>query len=63
MTKLFIATPMYGGMCCGFYVQSLLNLNRQMAGKMEIVMSFMFNEVIPARAGVSRQNGSASTGG
>ena len=48
--KLFIGTPMYAGMCCGFYVQSLLNLNRQMAGKMEIVMSFMFNESLITRA-------------
>jgi hypothetical protein len=27
MKKIFIATPMYGGQCFGFYAQSLLQLN------------------------------------
>ena len=51
MAKLFIATPMYGGMCTGAYAQSLLNVSSilQNAGH-EVLMSFMFNESLIPRA-------------
>ena len=48
--KIFIATPMYGGMCSGHYTQSLINLNRVLAGKVDAMMSFMFNESLITRA-------------
>lgn len=51
MAKIFIATPMYGGMCSGFYTQSLLNLTQVLgAAGHEVVMSFMFNESLITRA-------------
>jgi hypothetical protein len=51
MTKLFIATPMYGGMCTGAYTQSLLNLPSIMAKEdIDVLMSFMFNESLIQRA-------------
>jgi len=51
MTKLFVATPMYGGMCTGAYTQSILNLPSIMAQeKIEVLMSFMFNESLIQRA-------------
>ena len=51
MTKLFIATPMFGGMCTGAYTQSLLNLPSIMAKEdIEVLMSFMFNESLIQRA-------------
>jgi hypothetical protein len=51
MSKLFIATPMYGGMCAGSYAQSLLNVSSilQKEGH-EVLMSFMFNESLITRA-------------
>lgn len=49
--KVFIATPMYGGQCFGFYAQSLLQLNNMMRDKdMTTMMSFMFNESLITRA-------------
>ena len=48
--KLFVATPMYGGMCSGFYAQSMLQLKDQTAVKFPIIMSFMFNESLITRA-------------
>ena len=48
MNKLFIATPMYGGMCTGYYAQALINLAREI--KCEIIYSFMFNESLIPRA-------------
>lgn len=49
--KIFISTPMYGGMCSGFYVQSLMNLSRTLQEhQYESVMSFMFNESLITRA-------------
>jgi len=49
--KIFISTPMYGGQCSGFYVQSLLNLSRVLQeNKYESMMSFMFNESLITRA-------------
>jgi hypothetical protein len=51
MTKVFIATPMYGGMCYGFYTQSLLQLNNVFREhSIPSLMSFMFNESLITRA-------------
>jgi hypothetical protein len=49
--KLFVATPMYGGQCFGYYAQGLINMTRlwQQLNK-EIVFSFMFNESLITRA-------------
>ncbi len=50
MTKIFISTPMYGGQCYGFYLQSLLQLNNLLRdSNIESVMSFMFNESLITR--------------
>lgn len=51
MTKLFIATPMYGGQCYGYYTQSILMLQKSLnnAG-VETTFSFMFNESLITRA-------------
>lgn len=48
--KLFIATPMYGGLCSGFYAQSMLQLKDQVGTTFPIIMSFMFNESLITRA-------------
>ena len=51
MNKVFIATPMYGGQCFGFYTQSLLQLNNVMReNNVGSMMSFMFNESLITRA-------------
>jgi hypothetical protein len=51
MTKLFIATPMYGGMCTGFYTQSILQLqNLAQSNNLVLATSFMFNESLIQRA-------------
>jgi len=48
---IFIATPMYGGMCSGFYVQSLLPLEKLLAEHgIKSSFSFMFNESLIQRA-------------
>ena len=51
MAKLFVATPMYGGQCAGYYTQSIMELNitLQKAG-IEAAYSFMFNESLITRA-------------
>jgi hypothetical protein len=50
MTKIFIATPMYGGQCFGFYAQSLMQLNNLFRDKeIPSMMSFMFNESLITR--------------
>ena len=50
MTKVFIATPMYGGQCFGFFAQSLLQLNNMMHSKgITCMMSFLFNESLITR--------------
>jgi len=50
MTKLFVASPMYGGQCYGFYTQSLLQLTNICREKnMENLMSFLFNESLITR--------------
>ena len=48
---LFVATPMYGGMCAGAYAQSLLNVSSILQAEgHEVLMSFMFNESLIPRA-------------
>jgi hypothetical protein len=50
MKKIFISTPMYGGQCYGFYLQSLLQLNNLLRdNNIESTMSFMFNESLITR--------------
>lgn len=51
MTHIFIATPMYGGMCSGFYTQSTLLLQRELGiQNITCTFSFMFNESLITRA-------------
>jgi len=51
MAKIYIATPMYGGMCTGFYAQSLLNLMNVLRDHhIDSMISFMFNESLITRA-------------
>jgi len=48
--KVFIATPMYGGQCFGFYAQSLMQLNNMMRDReLTTMMSFLFNESLITR--------------
>lgn len=49
--SLFIATPMYGGMCSGWYLQSILEMTN-ILGQAGVVCkySFMFNESLITRA-------------
>lgn len=50
-TKVFIATPMYGGMCTGFYTQSLLLMQNVFAqNNISSAISFVFNESLIQRA-------------
>lgn len=50
-TKLFISTPMYGGMCFGYYTQAVLQLNNVLREKnIDSMFSFMFNESLITRA-------------
>ena len=49
--KLFVATPMYGGMCHGVYAQSMLTTPATLNNNnIECVFSFMFNESLIQRA-------------
>jgi len=49
--KLFVATPMYGGMCHGPYMKACLDLQGLcMANGIEIRFSFLFNESLITRA-------------
>ena len=51
MSKIFIGTPMYGGMCTGHYTQSLITLHHALAMKgHETMTSFMYNESLIPRA-------------
>ncbi|UOF81560.1 dpG-synthase-like protein [Bacteriophage sp.] len=55
---IFIATPMYGGMCAGFYTQSLLLLQKKLnAQNIDVSFSFMFNESLITRARNSMAKG------
>jgi len=48
---VFVATPMYGGMCAGYYTQSILQLSRIAAdNNITFSFSFMFNESLITRA-------------
>ena len=48
---IFVATPMYGGMCTGFYAQSMLQLATICRNAdMDVSFSFMFNESLIQRA-------------
>ena len=55
--KIFVATPMYGGQCAGYYTQSIMELNMllQKSG-VEAQYSFMFNESLITRARNSLTN-------
>jgi len=49
--KLFIATPMYGGMCNGLYMKPCLDLQGMMMQYgIEVRFSFLFNESLITRA-------------
>lgn len=55
--KIFIATPMYGGMCAGFYTQSIIRLlTTCQANGVDAEFSFMFNESLITRARNSLTN-------
>ena len=48
---IFIATPMYGGQCAGFYTQSVVSIPGMGAAHgCDISFSFMFNESLIQRA-------------
>ena len=49
--KLFVATPMYGGMCAGMYTRAMADLSAKMA-KYGIPLQFyyLFNESLITRA-------------
>ena len=48
---IFIATPMYGGQCFGFYTQGLLQLqNICKQNNIDVTFSFLFNESLIQRA-------------
>jgi hypothetical protein len=49
--KLFLGTPMYGGMCTGFYTLSLLETQTVMRNRgVPFVYSFVMNEALITRA-------------
>jgi hypothetical protein len=49
--KIFVATPMYGGMCAGFYTQAIIQLlTTCQANGVDVDYSFMFNESLITRA-------------
>jgi hypothetical protein len=49
--KIFVATPMYGGMAHGLYVKSCLDLQTTLAKYgVEVKFSFLFNESLITRA-------------
>jgi hypothetical protein len=51
MAKLFVATPMYGGMCAGHYTQAILQLQGLcQQNRIDMAASFMFNESLITRA-------------
>jgi hypothetical protein len=57
MSSIFIATPMYGGMCTGYYTQSLLQLSDLLKQNgIGNTFSFMFNESLITRARNSLTN-------
>ena len=47
--KVFVATPMYGGMAHGLYIKSCLDLQTTLSKYgIEVKFSFLFNEVTNA---------------
>jgi len=43
MAKLFVATPQYGGLCTGYYTQSLMQLQNILRdNKVDMAASFLF---------------------
>jgi len=49
--KVFVATPMYGGMCAGYYMQSVMQMQNIFSQQgIETQYSFMFNESLITRA-------------
>jgi hypothetical protein len=49
--KLFVATPMYGGMAHGLYLKSCLDLQGIMSRYgVDVKFSFLFNESLITRA-------------
>lgn len=49
--KVCVATPMYGGLCTGFYMQSMMQLQQAMNARGWVMMTmFMFNESLIQRA-------------
>lgn len=63
MAKLFIATPMYGGMCTGHYTQAILQLQGLcQQNRIDMAASFMFNESLITRARNSLVHGFMKSG-
>lgn len=51
MAKLYVSTPMYGGLCAGYYTQSLMTLQNIMRdNRIDMACSFLFNESLIQRA-------------
>ena len=51
MAKLFVATPMYGGMCTGMYASAIMQSVGVMgANRIQMYYSFMMNESLITRA-------------
>ena len=51
MAKLYIATPMYGGQCFGYFAQSLMTLQNNLRdNRVDMACSFLFNESLIQRA-------------
>ena len=51
LVKLFIATPMYGGLCIGGYTEGLLNcVQTFMKNRMQMYYGYMTNESLITRA-------------
>ena len=49
--KLFVATPMYGGMCAGMYTRSISDLAAICAKyQIQLQLYFLFNESLITRA-------------
>ena len=63
MAKLFIGTPMYAGMCTGHYTQSILQLQGLcQQSRIDMAVSFMFNESLITRARNSLAHGFMKSG-
>ena len=49
--KIFVATPMYGGMCHGMYTKASCDLAKiSQAYEMDVKMFYLFNESLITRA-------------